>query len=153
MWKTERVALFLFLIAPFSAPSATVLIETRDSQTWETMDFAQRVRIVSVETGLMDSLFDHGHIFFNVYTHTKRSAKRALDQTALNFATEEGAQFLLILMPNKLGVNWRLYEVSEKNLLIRNFSALNKINPELKPRDRWLALGGLLAEDIVNELR
>jgi len=111
------------------------------------------MRVVSVETGLMDSLFDHGHIFFNVYTHTEMPAKRVLDQATLNYAAEERAEFLLILMPNKLGVEWRLYAVLRKKLLIRSFSALKKTNPDLEPQDRWLALGGLMAEDIIKELR
>lgn len=116
------------------------------------MELPLRLSIVSAETGIMDSFFDRGHIFFNIYTSGGNPADKKLDQTALKQAREEGASHLLILIPDSGGITWKLYGVSGGQEMTAGYTVLDNSDPEKKIEQRWLSLGSKIADEVLEKL-
>lgn len=138
-----RVKIFsLLLILCSSVPlfAKTVLIETRMSGPEP--ETAERVRVSAAETGLMDELFNAGHIFFNFHSVPG-------DAESLGMAAEEDADFLIVLTPQSDGMDWRTVNVSTAQDAGSGTVSISQTDPNQRERDRWKALGFLTAGEIL----
>lgn len=139
----------IFLSSSLSASSMTLLIDTRDSTPRVEMDINEKTKVVSIETGLMDVLFDKGHIFFNMFTTLTDDSSGQADNDALSYAGEIGAAYLLVLFPEENGASWNLYKVDSSEDKIEGFEDYNQTDSEKKERERWLSLGSNLGESVI----
>ncbi len=140
----------VFLGSSLSASSLTLLVDTRDELPAEEMENSRSVKVVSIETGIMDTLFDEGHIFFNMYSSRIEGAEEAADANALKYAEELGAGFLLVLLPEEEGASWRFYRVGSASIEGRGYSDFHDTDPEKEIRERWISLGVSLAFEVVH---
>lgn len=149
----QRTALLLFLLSSsLSASSLTLLVDSRDDKPRGEMDMDQLIQVVSLETGVMDTLFDEGHIFFNIYTVIGKTSTQEADETALEYAREQGAHYLLVLEPDSEGSSWTLYEVSETAVYGSGYMDISVTDPEKKVAERWISLGEMLAEEVIKPI-
>ena len=146
----KMTVLLVFLSSSLSASSLTFLIDTREEMPRADMEMEQRIKVVSVETGIMDTFFDKGHIFFNIYSLRNRSTWEEADIEALKYAADEGADFLLVLAPGDEGASWSLFRVSGLSHLGEGSVSIGETNPEMNTGERWTALGIILAEAVVS---
>jgi len=139
----------LFLSCSLSAFSLTLLIDTRDRVPREEMELQEKTRIVSLESGIMDVLFEEGHIFFNMYTLRDGNNTEGSDGELLEYAEDLGAGFLLILKPEEGGSSWRLTGIDGSGNRGEGFADIDETNPEDSERERWIDLGISLAKEVI----
>lgn len=150
-------ALILFLLSSsLSASSLTLLVDTRDDIPRGEMEMDQLIQVVSLETGIMDTLFDEGHIFFNIYTvignGDSQNIDERADETALEYAREQGANYLLVLTPESDGASWTLYEAGDTAVVVSGYMDISETDPDKKEAERWISLGEMLAKEVVKPL-
>ncbi len=145
------VAVLLSIVAPLY--SQTFLIDTWEQQSLENMELERRIRMVSAETGIMDSLFESGHIFFNVYSLPDEEGRIPQFSTSFDLATEIGAEYLIRLEPGDDGLSWSLFTSQDAREVSAGFTAVNEVDEELKDIERWTQIGSIVAQDIITSLR
>ena len=145
----KSVILMLFLSSSLSASSLTLLIETKDSMPREEMDIQEKTRVVSLESGVMDVLFEKGHIFFNMFSLKGDDSSSESEMEVLNYAKELGAGFLLVLNPDENGAAWHLLRVDLNSGGGEGFVYLSDTDDDKKPGERWVIMGTMLAEVVV----
>jgi len=148
--------LLLFLGASLSASSTTLLIDTRDSLPRSEMEIDEKTRVVSLESGLMDVLFEEGHIFFNMFTPVRDYSPGEMsreDEKALADAGEFGAAFLLVLRPDEKGAYWKLCRVGAPGNPVEGFADYSETDPDKSIRERWISLGNILAYSVIPLIR
>jgi len=139
----------LFLSSSLSAFSLTLLIDTRDRVPREEMEIQDKTRVVSLESGIMDVLFEKGHIFFNMYSlQTEHDTERS-DAELLEYAEDLGAGFLLILKPEEQGSFWQLSRVDGSGSGGEGFVDIDDTDSTEGLRERWIDLGTTLANDVI----
>ncbi len=145
----KSVILMLFLSSSLSASSLTLLIETKDSMPREEMDIQEKTRVVSLESGVMDVLFEKGHIFFNMFSLKGDKSSFDSELEVLNYAEELGAGFLLVLDPDENGAAWHLLSVNRISDGGEGFVNLSETDTDKKPAERWAIMGTMLGEEVV----
>ena len=112
------------------------------------MDIEEKKNVVSLESGVMDGLFEGGHIFFNMYTLKGENTAEQTDK-ALKYAGEIGAGYLLVLFPEEGGSSWDLYKVEGSLGLADGFLDIEDTDPQKNDMERWLSLGTILADTLL----
>lgn len=125
--------------------SQTLLIETREEIPRQAMRPRQRIRITSLETGIMDVLFDEGYIVFDRISIKDGKSAAAMDRRGIEFALEQDADLLLVLVPSKRGALWSLVQVEHANKLGGGFADISIIEHDGSEMRRWISLGNFLA--------
>jgi len=138
-----------FLSIPLSAFSLTLLIDTRVEVPREDMEIREKTRVVSLESGIMDVLFEEGHIFFNMYSLQAENNEVQSDAEILKYAKDLGAGFFLILKPDDHGSFWRLSRVDGSGSGVEGFADIDDIDQDGSVRERWIKLGTALAKDVI----
>jgi len=141
--------LFFFLGTAVSVSSLTLLIDTRDRVPREEMEIQEKTQVVSLESGIMDVLFEEGHIFFNMYTLQSGADSERSESELLAYAGDLGAAYLLILEPGEGGASWRLSDVKGAGGGGEGFADIDETDQNDSDRERWIELGSLLAEDVI----
>lgn len=144
--------LIFFLSSSLSASSLTLLVDTRDDKPRGEMEMDQLIQVVSLETGVMDTLFDEGHIFFNLYTVIGHTDTQRADESAMEYAREQGAQYLLVLQPDQEGSSWKLFKVNETSVSGSGYMDISQTDPDKKVAERWISLGEMLAKEVIKPL-
>ena len=144
------IAVFLFSGAALAAEANTFLVDIWETAAREDLDEDVRTMHVSLESGVMDALFDQGHVFFNIYTNPESVGGAPVPGSALELADEEGADYLLEIIPDDGGVSWRLYRTSGSVEPDGGYVAIDGIDEELGLEERWMALGAALAGDLLS---
>ena len=140
--------LILCLILPLTLLSSlTVLIETRIISSLEDLNPDEAIRVVSVETGLMDALFENGHIFFNLYNTPNEDGDYLANGPEL--AAENRADTMVELIPDPYGVYWKVVSIGNNFFNFENYERLSQIDQVLNERERWIALGTIVGRRIV----
>jgi|GEM_PF-654024 len=161
-WKTEtlimsnsmrwKLAALLHVASAVSLFPQTLLIETRDEVPRQAMGMRQRIRITSLETGIMDTLFDEGYIVFDrILTRGDKSAT-VMNREASEFAAEQDADLLLVLVPDGQGASWSLVEVGHAGKVAEGFADISVIERDGNVMKRWISLGGFLAASVLSVL-
>ena len=149
----KMAILMIFLSSSLSASSLTFLVDTRDEMPRGDMEMDQHTAVVSFENGVMDMLFDEGHIFFNIYTVLGGSDAGKADEKALEYAEDEGANFLLVLTPDDYGAAWTLFKVDNPEATANGYVDLSRTDQEQKSKERWTSLGILLGDEVMDNVR
>lgn len=130
----------------------TLLIETRDEVPRQTMEIGQRIQITSLETGIMDTLFDEGYIVFDRMSTRDKGSTTIMNREAIKFAIERDADLLLVLVPNEEGASWSLVQVENGNRLGDGFADISIIERDENKMKRWISLGNSLAVSALSAL-
>ena len=146
-----RAAVFS-IVGLTSAAADTFLIETRISAPRGDLSDSEHMRAVGTESGVMDTLFESGHIFFNIYNTPGDGGTRLPVERAIVLADETGAEFLLELIPEKDGVSWRFRGIDDPRSVDRGYEPISQVPDTLKGSERWAALGEILAQRITSIL-
>lgn len=109
------------------------------------MDTEQRIQIISLETGIMDILFDKGYIVFDRILIRGEKSAAIMNLEVIEFAVEQDADLLLVLVPNKQGVSWDLVQVEYAGKLACGFADISTVEHDGNKMRRWISLGNLLA--------
>jgi hypothetical protein len=120
------------------------------------MEIDEKTRVVSLESGLMDVLFEEGHIFFNMFTPVGSYYPGEMspeDEKALTDAEEFGAAFLLVIRPDEKGAFWKLCRVGEPGNATEGFADYSETDADKSIRDRWISLGSILADSVIPLIR
>ena len=141
-------ALLLLLSSSLPASSLTFLIDTRDSVSRDEMDIEEKKKVVSLESGVMDGLFEGGHIFFNMYSPKEENAEEQTDKI-LKYAGEIGAGYLIVLFPEESGSAWSCYRVDGSLGVADGFLDIEDTNPQKSIMERWTSLGSSLVETVI----
>lgn len=145
-------ALTLTALLPMAASAHTILIDTWETDLPENMDLESRTRVVSAETGIMDLLFDEGHIFFNTYSVPTEGGVMPDFSVSVDLAGRIGAEYLIRLDPTEQGVAWKLYEVRDVSLLNEGYQSIDEVDSTLKSIERWTELGLIIARVMIGEM-
>ena len=130
----------------------TFLIETRISASRGDLSDSEHMRAIGTESGVMDTLFENGHIFFNIYSTPQEGGTRPPTERAAALADETGADFLLELIPESDGVSWRFLGIDEPRSVHRDYEPISQVADTLKGSERWTALGEILGRRIMDIL-
>jgi hypothetical protein len=149
----KMAILMIFLSSSLSASSLTFLVDTRDEMPRADMEMDQLRAVVSFENGVMDMLFDEGHIFFNINTVLGGSDAGKADEKALEYAGDEGANVLLVLTLDDQGAAWTLFQLGDPESTADGYVEVSHTAPEKKTPERWTSLGILLADEVMDQLR
>ena len=148
---TRKSVILMFLLSSsLSASSLTLLIETKDSMPRDEMDIQEKTRVVSLESGVMDVLFEKGHIFFNMFSLKEEDSSSESEMEVLNYAKELGAGYLLVLNPEDNGASWQLMPVDRSSGGGEGFVNLTDTDADKKIGERWTIMGTMLAEALVH---
>jgi hypothetical protein len=142
-----------FLVVSTGLPAFTFLVDTRDSMPLEDMGIDRRIHVVSAESGIMDTLFDEGHIFFNIYSVPDDEGNFPSWESTVTHAKDVGANYLLKLTPDENGLSWEFYIVRDVRMLDEGYAEISTVSSDLKPVDRWTALGESVAEEMMESIR
>ena len=146
------LALLMALLVCAGASAHTILIDTWETDLPENMDLETRKRVVSAETGIMDLLFEEGHIFFNTYSVPGEDGAVPDFGDSVDLAGRIGAEYLIRLDPTEDGVAWKLYEVRGSRILNEGYRSIEDMDPNLKTIERWTELGLVIARVLIGEL-
>ena len=149
---TLILVILTVLFLPAAAAAHTILIDTWETDLPENLDLEARKRVVSAETGIMDTLFDEGHIFFNTYSIPGEGGTEPDFTLSVDLAGSIGAEYLIRLDPSEDGVAWELYELRGVTILNEGFHAIDDVDPGLKTIERWTELGLRIARLLIVEL-
>ena len=87
----------ILFLAAACLPAWTFMIDTRALMTPGTDELPVRKALVSLENGLMDTLFEEGHIFFN---------RSELAEEGVEL--DDGQKFLPLHLARRAGADWLL---------------------------------------------
>jgi hypothetical protein len=93
----------------------TVMIETVDVLEMGELEESRQNVIIQMETGVMDALFDGGHLFFNMYTVNGVNDSKN-EMSSLLQAKKTGAHWLVRLQAMDDNVNWKLFLLEDFSL-------------------------------------
>jgi len=130
----------------------TLLIETRDEVSRQAMEMRRRIQITSLETGIMDILFDEGYIVFDRISIKDKKSAAVMDREAIEFAVEQEADLLLVIVPNERGTSWRLVQIENARGMSYGFADISIIELGGSEMKRWITLGNSLAASVLSKL-
>ncbi|MDC7219688.1 MAG: hypothetical protein PQJ59_07100 [Spirochaetales bacterium] len=108
--------LFLVSFVPLNLLAETVMIESVALGDRGEFEEEEKTRLIQMETGVMEALFDGGHLFFNMY-----SPNGTLDpmksNNALMQARQTGARWLVRLRAQEEAVEWWFFSLADFSLL------------------------------------
>ena len=148
----KRISALAFLLVAgitVGAEAHTFLVDTWENADREDLEEEERFNHIALESGMMDVLFDKGHIFFNIYTSFSEMDETPPTGSALKLAGEEGADFLIELVPDENGAAWRLFSTSKMTESDHGYAAIDDIDEEMEEVQRWMSLGGILTGQIL----
>jgi len=148
-WK---LVVLLHVIHAVSLFSQTFLIETRDEIPRQEMELRQKIQITSLETGVMDILFDEGYIVFDRISIKNEKSAAMMDREAIEFAVEQEVDLLLVLVPNERGTSWSLVQIEHAKELSDGFADISIIELGGSEMKRWISLGNSLAASLLSTL-
>ncbi len=143
-------AILLLLSGPLGAH--TILIDTWESSAPAEMESEDRIRVVSAETGIMDTLFETGHLFFNMYSVPGDAGGAPDFSESLKIAVEIGADYILKLSPDGEGLGWELYDSIDSTVLENGYTSLSQVDAGLNSIERWTQVGSIVAQDLISAL-
>lgn len=149
----KLTCIIIFLAVSSVLPALTFLVDTRDTMPLGDMEIDRKIRVVSAESGIMDTLFDNGHIFFNIYSVPDEEGHIPSWESTVAHAKDVGANYLLKLTPDENGLTWEFYNVRDMRTLDKGYAEISSVSSELKPVERWTALGGALADRMMESVR
>lgn len=119
----KRILPLLIFLLGVGLFGDTVMIETIGDVPQGKRAFNQKELLIGMETGVMDALFDGGHLFFNINSSsgglTGENTHKSLIQ-----ARNAGAQWLLRLIPGEEKIKYMIYDLS--NLQLKSEDEIEK---------------------------
>ncbi len=134
---------------PEGLQASNILIDTWETDSLENMDMETRKRVVSAETGIMDTLFDEGHIFFNTYSVPAEDRTLPSFSDSLKLAVEIGAEYLVRLDPDETGLGWKVIEIEGQTTRREGYLSIQDVDSSLSTVERWTLLGLNAGKDIL----
>lgn len=131
--------------------SETLMLTTQIHESEGDPPFEEKIRIENLESGVMDVLFDNGHIFFNTYSYTAKD-QNSTKEDNLAIARQTGVDYMVQLIPVTLGVNWFIYPMNRTGTEQENALYLEQVDQTLNNRKKWHALGKVLGQQIVDSI-
>ena len=135
--------------AASGASAHTFLVDTWEMADRADLEEEARFCRLALESGMMDVLFEEGHIFFNIYSSPSATGTMPVSGSALALAGEEGADYLIELVPDDDGASWKVYGISGM-LESGGYVSIDGMDEELETVERWMALGNALASDVLS---
>jgi hypothetical protein len=136
-------------VPPLAADALTFFVDTWEFKAPDDTDEEAIARHIFLESGVMDVFFDEGHIFFNIYSSSQTEEGLPESGSALDLASQEGADFLVELMTDENGASWTLFDTDDSAEAGRGRLDLEETDATLDPEQRWMALGNALASEIL----
>jgi len=93
----------------------------------------------------MDILFDEGYIVFDRALIKDGKSTAVMNRKGIEFAIEQDADLLLVLVPSKRGALWSLVQVEHANKLGDGFADISITEYGDSEMRRWISLGNSLA--------
>jgi len=146
--KRMIIALVLSLSA-LSLSGLTFLVDTHETMSLNDMETDRKIRVVSVESGVMDTLFDAGHIFFNMMTIPDEDGVTAGLEDSIELARNEGVDYLILLTPDDGGTSWALYHIARSSALDEGYVDFSGTDDTLDDRERWSQVGSIAASQMM----
>lgn len=145
----------LLYIGPIGA--STFMIDTRESSVRQELEEPIKAAHISLENGLMDALFDSGHIFFNTYSPLDVEEDPLIrERLPIRAAKRYGAEYLILLEPEaEIGTTyWELYAVEPAEKLGSGEVTTEETYAPQEDAldDIWYGVGNLLAEKVFSRL-
>ncbi len=106
---------------------------------------------MGIESGIMDSLFENGHIFFNEYDFMDQERPYLSSEHIQSLTSETGADYLLRLIPDEEGVTWKLYSGDGANIN-ENYEKLSRLVDHRNDEAKWPALGQIVGVNLMESL-
>ena len=124
--------------------SSTIFINTIATGELNEITFRERLRIISMENGVMESLFDAGHVFFNTYSSVNSSS-------IINEAKFQGADYYIMLKPDSFGIKWEFYSFIEPEKTLQGYREMSAVQEgEI---EQWTRLGGSLIKELLKHFK
>lgn len=100
----------------------------------------------------MDILFDEGYIVFDRISIKDKKSAAVMDREAIEFAVEQEADLLLVIVPNERGTSWRLVQIENAREMSYGFADISIIELGGSEMKRWITLGNSLAASVLSKL-
>lgn len=152
MKNYTKIALCLLLAMAGTAWPATFFIATYIQVPLVELEQEEKIRLISLETGVMDYLFDNSHIFFNSYSISSNKKDNRSFSQMMVYAKEFGADYLVEITPEETGANWSLHSVHSNITSKKSYEDISKTENGRNERERWITFGHALGESLLNTL-
>ncbi len=150
--KSRIIILLLVLMACLGASSlgaATFFIDSLVLTLPDDMELVDRLRLYSAETGVMDTLFDKGHIIFNNYVLPDESGNYPGAEQSLKQARKTDSDYLLRLEVDDNGAAWSFFSAEKGELIEESYTKVDDTDASLEERRRWMNLGNTICQEML----
>ncbi len=151
-FKILTISLFLLTGSVLTVWSESLLIATHIRMPLKSMDRNEMVKVSSMESGIMETLFDDGHVFFNIYNHPKADGESMTTENLISMSGKLDSDYLLELIPDESGTVWNLYRTSNSRRLIENHENISQVDDSYNFEKRWYALGQILGRAVTDAI-
>ncbi|OQX29656.1 MAG: hypothetical protein B0D92_02465 [Spirochaeta sp. LUC14_002_19_P3] len=150
MKNYTKIAVCLLLAMAGTAWPSTFFITTHIQVPLTELEQEEKIRVISLETGVMDYLFDNNHIFFNSYNIDSSEEDNLSFSQMMVYAKEFGADYLVELTPEETGASWSLHGVSNSITAEKFYEDIPET--EKNARERWIDFGHALGKNLLHTL-
>ncbi len=151
-FKILTLSLFLLTNSILTVWSESLLIATHTRVPLESINKNEWVTISSMESGIMDTLFDAGHVFFNIYNQPGADGEGMTTEDLISMSGRLDSDYLLELIPDESGTVWNLYRTNNSKQLIENHENISQISDSYNFEKRWYALGQILGRAVTDAI-
>lgn len=106
----RKILFFLLFLVSFTLWGETVMIEIISPAPLGDLDREQADIYIQAETGVMEALFDGGHLFFNVYGLSGRGEDESM--VSLKQAQKAGATWFIRLIPGEDSIEYEVIDLA-----------------------------------------
>ena len=128
----------------------TVMVETVDNGFLGDLEQEKQDAIVQMETGVMEALFDGGHLFFNMYT-SNGELDAAKSRNSLDQAKRAGAEWFIRLQLGDEELFYWFYQLRDFDLKSEGSIKRDEIDPDrdMSLEEFFFAAGNSAAKGIL----
>ncbi len=143
------ISAILFTIA-LALTGETVMVETVDFGPLGDLEQERQIGIVQMETGVMEALFDGGHLFFNMYT-PNGDLDPFKSQNSLMQGKQTGARWFMRLRLEEGTVFYWFYSLVDFTLVTEGSIPRRDVDPgkEMTSEEYYFAAGKSAGESIL----
>jgi hypothetical protein len=140
----------ILLCVSLTLTAGTVMVETVDYGFLGDLEQEKQDAIIQSETGVMEALFDGGHLFFNMYTSNgeldSEKSRNSMDQ-----AKRAGAEWFIRLQMGDEELFYWFYQLRDFDLKSEGSIKRDEIDPDrdMSPEEFFFAAGNSAGKGIL----
>ena len=130
----------------------SLMVSTRIQASWDNVEPDERMRVTGIESGVMETLFDNGFVFFSMYNPPDEKGQHQPLELLQSISAKSGADYLLELLSDESGVTWRLHSLGGQATVKEAYADISLVAKSIDHGRRWFALGQILGQQLADSI-